>query len=69
MKEDIKNTIKLAYSLWRFECWLDNIGSYDEIEYLVREKLLEPLEKPNKKTKKLIKSIIEERRNILGEEY
>jgi hypothetical protein len=46
-----------AYATWRMDMWLEGYGSYEDIEWAVRWRILRPFSRP-KRTKAIRKWII-----------
>lgn len=52
--------IKLAYTLWRWQMWFEGYGSYEDIEWATRYRIVTPFRDPRKtaKPRKLIIGIL-----------
>jgi len=40
--------IQAAFAFWRMDMWLDGYGTYDDIEWAVRWRILRPFRKPGR---------------------
>lgn len=41
-KIEVKGVYALSYALWRFEMWAAGFGTYEQIEWAVRRRILTP---------------------------
>jgi hypothetical protein len=49
---------QLAYSLWRWNMWIDGLGSYVSIEWAVEHHLLIPFHEPGLLRRKIARWVI-----------
>ena len=59
MESDLE---RLAYAVWRWDVWMKNIGSYEEIEWATSRYLLRPMKMPGIVRTWLVRKLIQKRR-------
>lgn len=57
--------IELAFAAWRFDMWIAGYGTYEDIHWAVRWRLLRPFRKPGWIRSRIAKRVIRARKWLM----